>query len=789
MRLQTIVGFGRIYANCPNESSKCGWPTWLKGTTTKATCCIDSDVMGKFRTSATGVPTELVSYQQYDPRVRSWYYTAVEKFVTTQQTFGWSEIFPRTVGIPTLQIVATIVIPGPSGNNGSAATAGRFDGGWFTGSVFSSARSKLNVSIDSAEGVVIDLYGLNLTSVSTTVVAINEGLAKRCALAQQCPGTSAGCISSNVPVACATATKGRIRIQSATTGSNSTIRVDTDNRTTELLFGTPVIIDGVDAQSGSYIGHRVPHAGRLKPANFAGGEQRWNFNASEQLVVVVDDIEHSLKLSGDLTADDVFVNFLNSELAGSATASVTAGGHFRIVSATTGRNSTVQIQHSLSGKRAQQLLAPVVSNVIGVDVTLENMQKALQDQFVDTQKLLVMVLERSTGYVVGSSVPGTKTSVDGKRTCATSDTLGSVVSEQTKLLQDAALLLESTGYSEITAKVDNRHFIESLILMDELAGSDLNWILVLIHTLTCLPGQYLQQQRNSVQCAPCPVGSFSPDGLGCTLCSAGFQAMSVQSVTCTRCDTQSYSPSEGRAVCLLCPSNTRSNAERTGCHCLTGSYNATSAVHVCFAGDFDQGYLNSLTMSTHKSATAHDSDCDNCPKDKAGDDCLQCIDELTLVAPGYNLLPPTAIKFSAKYMSVFRCHDKMEIAVKRCPGTQFDPSHSVNLSTNGCAHGYQGFVCGQCAPGFGSDGGQECTPCHKEGIAWIWFVVIVIGVGALCKFKQVYWKQTFKPAHPNFTQYLDIFSHLPYCIFQPLRILITYSQVTSQLGDVLNFQL
>eukprot|EP01043_Picozoa_sp_COSAG02_P089707 COSAG02_NODE_26650_length_628_cov_0.950851_1_plen_159_part_01 len=68
VRLQTIVGFGRIYANCPNESSKCGWPTWLKGTTTKATCCIDSDVMGKFRTSATGVPTELVSYQQYDPR-------------------------------------------------------------------------------------------------------------------------------------------------------------------------------------------------------------------------------------------------------------------------------------------------------------------------------------------------------------------------------------------------------------------------------------------------------------------------------------------------------------------------------------------------------------------------------------------------------------------------------------------------------------------------------------------------------------------------------------------------
>ena len=104
-------------------------------------------------------------------------------------------------------------------------------------------------------------------------------------------------------------------MQSKTTGSRSTIDVCAPAAATGvhngsvLLFGFGERQDGTNATAGRYVGERIPHAGRVKPADYFG----WNFTkmGAENLIVEVDGTRRNITLDMDLSTDEHVLRILN----------------------------------------------------------------------------------------------------------------------------------------------------------------------------------------------------------------------------------------------------------------------------------------------------------------------------------------------------------------------------------------------------------------------------------------------------------------------------------------------
>lgn len=73
---------------------------------------------------------------------------------------------------------------------------------------------------------------------------------------------------------------------------------------------------------------------------------------------------------------------------------------------------------------------------------------------------------------------------------------------------------------------------------------------------------------------------------------------------------------------------------------------------------------------------------------------------------------------------------------------------------------------------------NECEPCAESGFTWATLGAMAAMIGGMLVFFGII--SLIWGSFP--------LKHVVRCAAQPLRILITYSQVTSQLGDVLNFQ-
>jgi hypothetical protein len=171
--------------------------------------------------------------------------------------------------------------------------------------------------------------------------------------------------------------------------------------------------------------------------------------------------------------------------------------------------------------------------------------------------------------------------------------------------------------------------------------------------------------------------------------------------------------------------------------------------------------------------------CDTCPVDITQEECLRCEGGSDpVVEAGYIMVqyenesvPVTESnrrralgQKPSKMTTVFRCHIEMDIAKKRCPANPAVPGT--------CMPGYKGSLCSSCVENYGMSPSRECEPCDDTGytsksflILFSILVAIVILAVAGAKIWQAY---TLK--------------HLARSSFQPMRIMVTYSQVTSQLG-------
>ena len=291
-------------------------------------------------------------------------------------------------------------------------------------------------------------------------------------------------------------------------------------------------------------------------------------------------------------------------------------------------------------------------------------------------------------------------------------------------------------------------------------------------------------ESSSVFCEPCSVNEYGdgkkcypclsgtePNSLkdGCRACSPGtFSELGI----CDDCGPGTVAAASGQVVCDVCPMQTVPDADNIHCLCSTGSYNATASVQVCYSRGFDAAHLRD-SLARHES-TQTGIDCDSCPVDQTGEVCLLCEDGLGAVRPGF--VAPLPLDQDSMTLSVFRCHNDMATGTKRCPGSSTGTARRLQEDPQ-CNTGYTGIICGECSDGYGMSN-NECIPCEDTGFTWgSLFVLIVALAGILLLLLLVGRKWKTFPL-----------KHVIRCSAQPLRMLITYSQVTSQLGDILDFQ-
>ena len=314
-------------------------------------------------------------------------------------------------------------------------------------------------------------------------------------------------------------------------------------------------------------------------------------------------------------------------------------------------------------------------------------------------------------------------------------------------------------------------------------------------TSICTGGLAIASAAPGANATPCPAGRY-PDSekLRCENCPRG-QARPFVAEACEACEELGI--------------NVESSEGQERCQCSERSYNATVTSFVCFSGGYDADEHNRAIQAQGGET------CPPCPTDIAGDACLRCAsgDIAQTIEPGFTIAREpdvdawtfrrrAASEEEESSVLLFRCHDDLEIAIERCPG---GPTHPDNpAEQNECAQGYDGVrhrllyealkrllilrcgrctrvqvFCGSCAEGYGGmSAGGVCSPCEDTGftvqsvivlaLGILVVVVVVGGVSKLCSCCEA--------------------KHLLRVAFHPGRILITYFQVGTALGDVMNFR-
>ena len=306
----------------------------------------------------------------------------------------------------------------------------------------------------------------------------------------------------------------------------------------------------------------------------------------------------------------------------------------------------------------------------------------------------------------------------------------------------------------------------------------------------CAPGESCIFERFSITCTACPENQQSSDGLTCSLCAPGEGATEAQD-GCEPCGPNMASPfgicsecpgiqvvSPDRDSCLDCPVAQAAVDGAAGsdrqCDCASGYLNATASYMVCFdVRGYDESY-DERSFADYTEGLSVTGNCQQCATDNDGQACVDCsaVGGAGFLAAGFTVpqLPGRRMLQTGGTAQVaFRCHQEWDLATARCPANPSAPGM--------CAEGYTGFLCQSCADGYGMTPSRVCETCEDTGLTGMSFVIMAIIIVVLTLIGFVvskYW-----PQMPG--------KHLVRCAFVPVRIMVTYAQVVSQLGEVLSF--
>ena len=342
----------------------------------------------------------------------------------------------------------------------------------------------------------------------------------------------------------------------------------------------------------------------------------------------------------------------------------------------------------------------------------------------------------------------------------------------------------------------------------------------------CEPGHSCSYSNYSLMCEACEGGTVSSDGLACTPCAPGF-GPDESRATCVACSPGEYSPAGlcqnctepqiidgGRTSCSTCPAGQGHNHNFTQCSpCAANEYSTYGVCQQCAPGEVPntrQTICEACGPGTEPSPSGTRCLCDSTSynasevqirchetdyEDQVGVEtvtdegcslCGPCVDcnAWAEVQDGYIRLNVPAVhahqKIDRPTIDIFRCK-----ASRGCFGLV-----SVDTSLGGCmSDRYTGYFCETCADNFemkrneATSSGFSCVECTdtSSGQTRVFGAIAVAVIAALIALR----KRIISLYTKDATRVAAVFATLR-SAWQPIRIMITYAQVTSQIGSVLS---
>eukprot|EP01052_Picozoa_sp_SAG31_P014690 SAG31_NODE_921_length_10984_cov_2.779329_9_plen_1244_part_00 len=329
-----------------------------------------------------------------------------------------------------------------------------------------------------------------------------------------------------------------------------------------------------------------------------------------------------------------------------------------------------------------------------------------------------------------------------------------------------------------------------------------------------------QPNANKDRCRACrPLAELFDETTRLCTCSAGWSRKNGE---CELCAPGRFKSSAGEQSCGLCPLSSITNLNRTQCACPAQTYNISYGKISCFN---EAEEISPDELTAQKSISAASQICQLC-------DQLPCIDcgspsesdpsSHVTVRPGYGL-PETLLRSGYTGLqsggqnipkNIFGCPAR----AKQCQGEQ----RGGIWAQMQCMQGYMGVLCNICADeqhggvAYGKHG-HECVACSELGVLAIFNpqTVLLICVVVACiiafhlkrqqerksadELTEKLWGDTMKDIVPQQAEVQDgedvpenapraakvVLTALLPAFSQPLRILISFAQVCTQLGGVL----
>eukprot|EP01046_Picozoa_sp_COSAG06_P039020 COSAG06_NODE_4562_length_4142_cov_30.248330_1_plen_913_part_10 len=320
----------------------------------------------------------------------------------------------------------------------------------------------------------------------------------------------------------------------------------------------------------------------------------------------------------------------------------------------------------------------------------------------------------------------------------------------------------------------------------------------------CQPNFGCSYENYSLSCTACVPPLVGRDGIRCELeftCQPGTECANAGGCTdqseCTPCRNGTVSdglsalgicepcapdgtiptvvPNEHHTACVPCPASTTPSTTGEYCVCDSSSYNATSVNINCHEDVFEE--------AASQSAAA--SGCARCGA------CLDCEDSPE-VRPGYvrlNLaMASSSVDHESSSEDESREYDSRvaSVHVFRCKSLQ-GCFGSTDVNVGGCQQNYTGYLCESCVLGFErakSDSVRGCRACSASATTnWVVALATVAFVVVVAKTRN-----TLARAIAPDTAKVAAVLAIARSAWQPIRIVVSYAQVTSQVGASLNVQ-
>jgi hypothetical protein len=296
-------------------------------------------------------------------------------------------------------------------------------------------------------------------------------------------------------------------------------------------------------------------------------------------------------------------------------------------------------------------------------------------------------------------------------------------------------------------------------------------------------------QEYSLSCEPCPAGTVSSDGITCLPCPAG-KGPTENRTFCELCEGATYSitgicqdcdakrvVSNDRTRCEACAPGQQASTDFTRCVCDSTTYNSTKFQISCHE-----------TNALAPIPIEHGEVCSLCGP------CVDCTTDTPTVSERYvriNLPPQRDEAGERVAYDLFRCD-----SVSGCFGVTSAAHASSDSFESGCLPNYEGYFCKSCGDKFEMarlhDGSFGCTECAPSNFVAMGILALVAAFSvAIVWGNRAKLTASLLNTHGGAEELHQKVTMVQACtrsVWQPVRILITYGQVTSQIGSVLNAQ-